>query len=199
MGNIQCNSDKIKITFDMLEQFFKGNNSEFETRINFDYFSIKNLNNINNCNITNYIPIEKKKENFIKWIKLIGQSSFEEIKKSKNIEYQIESKLSKLYRDKNKKFIEYFLNGPPESIRPIIWIILSNKIPLERDDKYYKDLLNNKIEKNILEQIDKDINKINIILDKFDLKITRKKFDGFIIKVLLILKFSINNLDEFFE
>lgn len=84
MGNIQCNSDKIKITFDMLEQFFKGNNSEFETRINFDYFSIKNLNNINNCNITNYIPIEKKKENFIKWIKLIGQSSFEEIKKSKN-------------------------------------------------------------------------------------------------------------------
>ena len=166
MGNIQCNSDKIKITFDMLEQFFKGNNSEFETRINFDYFSIKNLNNINNCkvskefkNISNYIPIEKKKENFIKWIKLIGQSSFEEIKKSKNIEYEIESKLSKLYRDKNKKFIQYFLNGPPESIRPIIWIIVSNKIPLERDDKYYKDLLNNKIENNILEQIDKDINR----------------------------------------
>ena len=33
----------------------------------------------------------------------------------------------------NLKF-HYFLNGPPESIRPIIWIIVSNKIPLERDE-----------------------------------------------------------------
>ena len=164
MGKVQCNSlNNNKITFDILENILKQGNSEIETRINSEYLSIKNLNNINKCkasleykNIENFIPIEKRKEQFTKWIKIIGISSLTNIK---NMQLELETILTKAYNTKKKQFNELILNGIPESIRSLIWITLTNKIPIKRDDNYYNELLQNNISEDLKEQIKKDINR----------------------------------------
>jgi hypothetical protein len=162
MGNVQCKSlNGNKISFEMLENILKQGNSEIESRIKQDYLSIKNLNNINKCkasleykNIVDFIPIEKRKEQFTKWIKLIGISSLINLK---NIKLELESILTKTYNNKKNKFNELILNGIPESIRSLIWITLSDKIPIKRDDNYFNELLQTKISKDLQEQIKKDI------------------------------------------
>ena len=110
MGKVQCNSlNNNKITFDILENILKQGNSEIETRINSEYLSIKNLNNINKCkasleykNIENFIPIEKRKEQFTKWIKIIGISSLTNIK---NMQLELETILTKAYNTKKNNLM----------------------------------------------------------------------------------------------
>ena len=164
MGNVQCKSlNGNKISFEMLENILKQGNSEIESRIKQDYLSIKNLNNINKCkasleykNIVDFIPIEKRKEQFTKWIKLIGISSLINLK---NIKLELESILTKTYNNKKNKFNELILNGIPESIRFLIWITLTKKIPIKRDDYYFNELLQSDISSDLKEQIKKDINR----------------------------------------
>ncbi len=162
MGNVQCTSlNNKKISFDMIENILKQGNSEIESRINKDYLSIKNLKDKNQCkaslkykNIIDFIPIEKRKEQFTKWIKIIGITSLINLN---NIKLELETILTKTYNNKKKQFNELILNGIPESIRSLIWITLSDKIPIKRDDNYFNELLQTKISKDLQEQIKKDI------------------------------------------
>ncbi len=164
MGNVQCKSlNGNKISFEMLENILKQGNSEIESRIKQDYLSIKNLNNINKCkasleykNIVDFIPIEKRKEQFTKWIKLIGISSLINLK---NIKLELESILTKTYNNKKNKFNELILNGIPESIRFLIWITLTKKIPIKRDDYYFNELLQSDSSSDLKDQRKKDINR----------------------------------------
>ena len=162
MGNVQCTSlNNKKISFDMIENILKQGNSEIESRINKDYLSIKNLKDKNQCkaslkykNIIDFIPIEKRKEQFTKWIKIIGITSLINLN---NIKLELETILTKTYNNKKKQFNELILNGIPESIRFLIWITLTKKIPIKRDDYYFNELLQSDISSDLKEQIKKDI------------------------------------------
>ena len=165
MGNVQCTSfENKKVTFDMLENILNQNKSEIESRINLEYLSIKQLKDINKCRvskeykiISNFIPIEKRRELFTKWIKLLGLSTLLKIRNGNEIEIEFEKVLLKSYENKTKHFTELFLSGVPSSIRPSIWLILLNKEIIKRNENYYYELFHMKIPDEIKEEINKDI------------------------------------------
>ena len=163
MGSFHCNTiGNKKISFDIIEQLLNESNSDIEKRVLSDYLYIKNLNKTNNCkasleykNITNYISKEIRKKNFTKWIKLIGTSTIIQLHKKDNVQKELEKVLCIIYKNKKKKFLELLLNDPPKSIRPLIWLIISDQV--ERNDKYYLNLLEYNIEPNLIEEIGKDV------------------------------------------
>ena len=165
MGNVQCTSfENKKVTFDMLENILNQNKSEIESRINLEYLSIKKLKDTNKCKvskeykiISNFIPIEKRRELFTKWIKLLGLSTLLKIRNGNEIEIEFEKILLKSYENKTKHFTELFLSGVPSSIRPSIWLILLNQEIIKRNENYYYELLHMKIPDEIKEEINKDI------------------------------------------
>ncbi len=168
MGGFQCNTlENKKISFEIIEQILNKGNSDFEKRVNSDYLNIKNSHQINYYkasldykNILNYIPKEKRKENFTKWIKLIGVSTIKKFQKKDDLQKELEKVLCIIYKNKKKKFLELLLNDPPTSMRPLIWLIKANHI--ERNDQYYLELLERDIEDNLIEEIKQDIKRTDL-------------------------------------
>ena len=169
MGGSQCYSiETIKTSLNDIYQLLNNPNSPFEKEFLLDCQNMKNnlLNsNKEDCivsklykNISNFQNKETKREIYSKWFSIIN-SALNKKTISIPIKTIIEKKLRDLYKTKRKKFLHLSINNIPKSLRSLIWIILSDTIPLERNDKEYNDLINLKIDSTAKEQIEKDINR----------------------------------------
>ena len=167
MGNSQINSEeKIKSLFHQIN-FLCNPNSLFEKDFLIECENIKKilLNEISNGaylvskkykNICNFQNKEDKKENFLKWYKII-LSIFTNFQNSLSIKKNIEKKLRNLYKKEKKEFLKITKNNFPKCFRSLIWIILSEQIIFGRKDDYYNYLKNLKINYSLEDQIEKDI------------------------------------------
>ena len=170
MGISQCYSvENIKTSFNEIYNKLHKDNSPFVKEFLLDCQNVKNnlLNytNDNLCNvskkyknISNFQTNETKREIFLKWFEIIHST----IMKNNNlisIKQKIEKKLRQLYKKDKKTIIELSKQNIPKSLRSIIWIILSNKIPYERRYIIYNNLLNTQIDILSEDQINKDINR----------------------------------------
>jgi hypothetical protein len=169
MGGSQCYSiETIKTSLNDIYQLLNNPNSPFEKEFLLDCQNMKNnlLNsNKEDCivsklykNISNFQNKETKREIYSKWFSIIN-SALNKKTFSIPIKTIIEKKLRDLYKTKRKKFLHLSINNIPKSLRSLIWIIISDTIPLERNDKEYNDLINLKIDSTAKEQIEKDINR----------------------------------------
>ena len=170
MGIPQCYSvENIKISFNEIYNILHNDNSPFVKEFLLDCQSMKNnlLNyNIDDLclvskkykNISNFQTNENKKEIFLKWFEII-HSTIMKNKNSISIKQKIEKKLRKLYKNDKTKLLKLSKHNIPKSLRSLIWIILSNKIPYERGNKYYNILLNKEIDIKLEDQINKDLNR----------------------------------------
>ena len=167
MGNSQNNSEeRIKSLFHQIN-FLCNPNSNFEKELIIECENIKKilLNDFSNKsylvsnkykNICNYQNKEDTKDNYFKWYKII-LSIFSNFQNSISIKNNIERKLRNLYKKEKKEFLKITKKNIPNCFRSLIWMILSEKIILERKDDNYNYL---KIQKNnflIESQIEKDI------------------------------------------
>ena len=167
MGNSQNNSEeRIKLLFHQIN-FLCNPNSNFEKELIIECENIKKilLNDFSNKsylvsnkykNICNYQNKEDTKDNYFKWYKII-LSIFSNFQNSISIKNNIERKLRNLYKKEKKEFLKITKKNIPNCFRSLIWMILSEKIILERKDDNYNYL---KIQKNnflIESQIEKDI------------------------------------------
>ena len=151
--------------------------------------------------ISDFTPLQKEKEIFIKWVKILYD--FEDLKDFKNKKFQkmtndkiFIKNLEKAFFNKKKHFLKLVIQGIPSNLRQFIWkIIIDNdendKSNVSNDDKeteYFKTLIsiNNINTKKDLEQIEKDINRTFIGKDNSDKNIR-------ILKQILI---ALNNLNE---
>ena len=192
MGSFQCNTlENKKISFEIIEQLLSKSNSDIEKRVVSDYLYIKNLSESKYCkasldykNISNYIPQKKRKENFTKWIKLIGILTIKQLQNKDNVQKELEKVLCKNYKNKKKKFLELLLNDPPKSIRPLIWLIIANQI--ERNNKNYFALLEYNIEENLKEEIIQDIKRTY----------SNNEYSNEKIKMLYNILYTIPSLDK---
>ena len=167
MGNAQNNSEeKMKSLFHQIN-FLCNPNSHFEKELLIECENIKKiiLNNLSNNsylvsnkykNICNYQNKEDKKENYLKWYKII-LSIFTNFENTISIKKNIERKLRNLYKKNKKEFLKMTKKNFPNCFRSLIWMILSEKILFERKDDYYNYLKTQKINISLDGQIEKDI------------------------------------------
>ena len=167
MGNSQNNSEeRIKSLFHQIN-FLCNPNSNFEKELIIECENIKKilLNDFSNKsylvsnkykNICNYQNKEDTKDNYFKWYKII-LSIFSNFQNSISIKNNIERKLRNLYKKEKKEFLKITKKNIPNCFRSLIWMILSEKIILERKDDNYNYLKNQKKNFLIESQIEKDI------------------------------------------
>ena len=171
MGASQSfSADDVKKCFTKIKHLLKYSNLPFDIEFLSFFENLKNTLVNNNkskkqdfClvskkykNINDYQNKETQKENFSKWfeiINLIINNYNYTIPFKENIEKNIRD----FYKNEKKYFLYISINSCPKILRSLIWITLSEYIPLERKDKYYNYLKNENTNPIYLEQIEKDI------------------------------------------
>ena len=186
------NSEKSdSIRYNLIEEYnqlkIKSRNKEF-----FYYSSECKI-------ISDFIPFEKEKEIFIKWVKIlydINNTKEFNITQTRKIDSDefFKKNLEKAFLNNKKYFLKLVTKGVPLNLRQFIWTIIIDKDEqdilnvsnIEKEKIYFETLLSlNKVTKDI-EQIEKDVNRTFIGEENTKENIT-------ILKKILI---ALNNLNE---
>ncbi len=171
MGASQSfSADDVKNCFTKIKHFLKYSNLPFDIEFLSFFENMKNtLANDNKSkkqdfclvskkykNISDYQNKETQKENFSKWFEIINLI-INNYNYTISFKENIEKNIRDFYKNEKKYFLHTSINSCPKILRSLIWITLSEYIPLERKDKYYNYLKNEITNPIYLEQIEKDI------------------------------------------
>ena len=208
-------------------------NNEYKNNYNFicsliDYYqSLKNNLNINKKysyyiissktkNISSFIKLNKAKQIYLNWIKLLCKAKAQNNYILDNKELQInliksqiihnikQNKLFNIFKENflnyynsinNKCFIKLILSGLPGFLRPIIWKIILESNTKIKDRPSLEQCLNLNCNPDILKQICKDINRTFVINNEDNFS-TIEKIDDEKINKLKNILIAISNYNS---